>query len=136
MTDSVPAPQAIAAALEERVFGQRLAVREIAVALAKKLAGLAAGNVLLIGPSGTGKTTVMRAVESFLASSPDLARRSTLIRVHANILAQEADEGAPGERLLHRLLARAREQLGEKTAGATDSPADDIERLLPDVTDV
>ncbi len=94
------------------MFGQDLAIREIAVALSKKLAGLAAGNVLLIGPSGSGKTTAMRAVEWFLSSSPALAQRSTLVRVHANILAQEADQGAPGERLLHRLLARAEEQLG------------------------
>lgn len=95
------------------MFGQQLAVHEVSVAISKKLAGLAAGNVLLIGPSGTGKTTVMRAVESFLASDPALALRSTLIRVHANILAQEADEGTPGERLLHRLFDRAKEQLGD-----------------------
>lgn len=119
MSESVPSPSEIASALEKRVLGQRLAVREIAVAMSKKLAELPAGNVLLIGPSGSGKTTVMRAVESFLAADPGLERRSTLIRVHANILAQEADEGAPGERLLHRLLERAREQLGE-TASVDD----------------
>jgi ATP-dependent Clp protease ATP-binding subunit ClpX len=109
---STPSPQEIAGVLEKSVFGQQPAVREISVALSKKLAGLSAGNVLLIGPSGSGKTTVMRAVESLLASDPALAMRSTLIRVHANILAQEADQGAPGERLLHRLMARAQEQLG------------------------
>ncbi len=109
---SVPSPREIASALEASVFGQRLAVREISVALSKKLAGIAAGNVLLIGPSGSGKTTLMRAVESYLDSDPALARRSTVIRVHANILGQEADEGAPGERLLQRLLARAQKQLG------------------------
>lgn len=113
MTDSVPTPREIATALEDYVFGQRVAVHEVAVAISKKLAGLPAGNVLLIGPSGSGKTTAMRAVESFLSSDASLAQRSTLIRVHANILAQEADEGTPGERLLHRLLQRAREQLGD-----------------------
>ena len=116
LNDSVPSPRDIASALQARVFGQRLAVREIAVAISKKLAGLSAGNVLLIGPSGTGKTTVMRAVESFLSSDPRLAQRSTLVRVHANILAQEAEEGAPGEGLLHRLMARAAEQLGSDGA--------------------
>ena len=108
----IRSPREIASALEARVFGQQLAVREVSVALSKKLAGIPAGNVLLIGPSGTGKTTVMRAVESYLAGDPELARRSTLIRVHANILAHDAEEGAAGERLLHRLLARAREQVG------------------------
>ena len=98
LSDSLPAPAQIFSALETRVFGQRLAVREISVAIAKKLAGLPAGNVLLIGPSGSGKTTVMRAVESYLASDPALASRSTLIRVHANILAQRVAHA--GRRLL------------------------------------
>ena len=110
---SVPSPRDIASVLEASVFGQRLAVREIAVALSKKLAGIATGNVLLIGPSGSGKTTLMRAVESYLGSDPVLAKRSTVIRVHANILTQDAEAGAAGERLLHRLLARARDQLGK-----------------------
>jgi ATP-dependent Clp protease ATP-binding subunit ClpX len=112
----IRSPKEIAADLEARVFGQPLAVREVSVALSKKLAGIPAGNVLLIGPSGTGKTTLMRAVESFLADDPVLAKRSTLIRVHANILAHDAEQGAAGERLLERLLARAREQTGGDAA--------------------
>lgn len=107
---TVRSPSEIARVIDERVFGQRPAVREVAVALAKKLAGAQAGNVLLIGPSGTGKTTVMRAVEAYLAADPELARRSTLIRVHANILAHDAEQGAAGERLLLRLLEKARER--------------------------
>jgi ATP-dependent Clp protease ATP-binding subunit ClpA len=58
-----PAPTEIAAALVQRVMGQEEAVREMSVALAKKLAGLRVGNILMIGSSGTGKTTLMRAVE-------------------------------------------------------------------------
>ena len=109
---AVPAPAKIAAALSKRVFGQQEAIREVAVALAKKLANLRVGNILLIGSSGSGKTTLMRAVEELLASSPALAIRSTLVRIHANILGEEAQQGRVGERLLHRLLERAREQLG------------------------
>ena len=109
---AVPPPVKIAAALARRVFGQPEAVREISVALAKKLANLRVGNVLLIGSSGSGKTTLMRAVEELLASSPALALRSTAVRVHANLLGEEAGEGRAGETLLHRLLQRAREQLG------------------------
>ncbi len=116
-----PAPAQIAAALEKRVIGQKEAVRELAVALAKKLAGLSVGNVLLIGSSGSGKTTLMRAVEELLASNPALALRSTVVRVHANVLGEEAQQGRPGEKLLTRLLERAREQLG---------PEASLERLL------
>ena len=118
MSNSNPLPTDIAAALRRQVIGQEAAVREIAIALAKKLAGLPAGNVLLIGSSGTGKTTLMRAVEGYLASEPRLADRSTLVRVHANILAQESEEGRAGGALLRRLLDRAREQLGGEASRA------------------
>ncbi len=113
----VPAPKEIAQALERRVLGQQQAVREMAIALSKKLAGLPTGNILLVGSSGTGKTTLMRAVERYLAADPTLAHRSTLIRVHANVLA--ATEGPPGEALLVRLLDRAREQLGAQASTET-----------------
>lgn len=107
-----PDPTEIAAALSRRVLGQGEAVRAMAVALAKHLAGLRVGNILMIGSSGTGKTTLMRAVESYLAGEPSLAGRSAVIRIHANVLGEEAQRGRPGELVLGRLLDRAREQLG------------------------
>jgi hypothetical protein len=112
MTQATPSAAQIADALRQRVIGQEEAVREISIALAKKLANLSTGNVLLIGSSGTGKTTVMRAVEDYLASNPVLADRSTLVRVHANILAEHSAGGRAGGALLRRILDRAREQLG------------------------
>ncbi len=105
-------PLTIAAALSKRVMGQEQAVHEMAIALAKQLAGLRVGNILMIGSSGTGKTTLMRAVESYLAADPVLAGRSAVVRIHANVLGEEAERGRPGEAVLGRLLARAREQLG------------------------
>lgn len=118
---SPPSPAQIAKALEKRVVGQPDAVREMSVALAKKTAGLKVGNILLIGSSGSGKTTLMRAVEELLAANPALASRSTLVRIHANVLGEEAEQGHPGEKLLRRLLERAREQLGDEAP---------IERML------
>ncbi len=112
MKITVPAPPVIAAALQQKVIGQSAAVREMSIALAKKLAGLRVGNILMIGSSGTGKTTLMRAVESYLAADPALAARSTVVRIHANVLGEEAQAGRPGEAVLRRLLERAREQLG------------------------
>jgi len=120
-----PAPTQIAAALEKRIIGQKEAVREMSVALAKKLAGLNVGNILMIGSSGSGKTTLMGAVEELLASNPALASRSTVVRVHANVLGEEAELGHPGEKLLMRLLERARQQLG------ADTP---VEKLLEQAT--
>jgi ATP-dependent Clp protease ATP-binding subunit ClpX len=107
-----PDPTAIAAALSRRVMGQEAAVHEMAIALAKQLSGLRVGNILMIGSSGTGKTTLMRAVESYLAADPELASRSAVVRIHANVLGEEAEHGRPGEAVLGRLLTRAREQLG------------------------
>jgi ATP-dependent Clp protease ATP-binding subunit ClpX len=124
-TGSIPSPPQIAEALKRRIVGQELAVREMAVALAKKLANLRVGNILMIGASGSGKTTLMQAVEELLASSPTLALRSTVIRLHANVLGEEAEQGHPGEKLLLRLLERARQQLGP------DTP---VERLIQQAT--
>lgn len=115
MARQIPTPAEIATALASRVIGQGLAVREMAVALSKKLAGLRVGNILLVGSSGTGKTTLMRAVEAYLAADPERAVGSTVVRMHANVLGEEAERGRPGEAVLTRLLERAREQLGPET---------------------
>jgi ATP-dependent Clp protease ATP-binding subunit ClpX len=120
-----PSPAQIAAALEKRVVGQKDAVREMSIALAKKVARLKVGNILLIGSSGSGKTTLMRAVEDLLAANPALALRSTVVRIHANVLGEEAEQWHPGEKLLRRLLERAREQLGADA---------DLERLIEQAT--
>ena len=125
MAAAPPSPAQIAKALETRVVGQKDAVREMSVALSKKLAGLRVGNILLIGSSGSGKTTLMRAVEDLLAANPALASRSTVVRIHANVLGEEAEQGHPGEKLLRRLLERAREQLGDQAP---------IEKLLEQAT--
>lgn len=110
---TLPTAKSIADSLDQRVIGQRAAVDEMAIALAKKLAGLPVGNVLLIGSSGTGKTTLMRAVEHYLASRDDLALKPVVVRMHANVLGEEARRGRPGEAVLRRLLDEARDRLGE-----------------------
>jgi ATP-dependent Clp protease ATP-binding subunit ClpX len=112
----VPSPAEIAEALDKRVIGQAGAVQEMAIALSKKLAGLGTGNILMVGSSGTGKTTLMRAVEGYLAADPRLTHRSAIVRLHANVLGEEAEAGRPGALVLRRLLERAREQLGAQAA--------------------
>jgi len=79
-TLNAPDPATIAGALSRRILGQDEAIREMAVALSKQIAGLRVGNILMVGSSGTGKTTLMRGVESYLASDPVLKARSTVIR--------------------------------------------------------
>ena len=120
---TTPSPREVAQALSRRVIGQAEAVQEMAVGLAKKLAGVRTGHILMIGSSGTGKTTLMRAVEEYLEENPHLAMRSTVVRMHANVLGEEAERGRPGEAVLWRLLERARQQLGHATP-----PAEILER--------
>ncbi len=109
---TAPDPLAIADALRRRVIGQEPAVREMAIALSKHLAGLTTGNILMIGSSGTGKTTLMRAVEGFLEEHEEQAARVTVVRLHANVLAEEARRGRPGQAVIERLLERVRERMG------------------------
>jgi ATP-dependent Clp protease ATP-binding subunit ClpX len=130
MSAKNPAPIEIARALAQRVIGQRGAVKEMAVALAKHLAGLTTGNILLIGSSGTGKTTLMRAVETYLASAEELATNSTVVRFHAKVLADEAERGRPGEVVLRRLLERARDQLDPPEGTGVEATGDAYRQKL------
>lgn len=122
-TRTVPDPLRIAEALRARVIGQEPAVKEMAIALSKHLAGLSTGNILMIGSSGTGKTTLMRAVEGFLEAQEDPSRLPVVVRLHANVLAEEARRGRPGEAVVERLLERAREKLGPKEVAREGAPA-------------
>ena len=54
-------PPAIYEALNHEVIGQSGALREVSVALYKHLIGHKTGNIMMIGGSGTGKTTIMKA---------------------------------------------------------------------------
>ena len=63
----------------------------------------------------------MRAVETLLAANPALPSRSTVVRVHANVLGEEAEQGQPGEKLL-RAAARARAPAA-RPGGAPGTPA-------------
>ena len=87
-------------------------MREMSIALYKKLRGLGSGNIMLIGSSGTGKTTLMRAVEEYLATRDELVARAPVIRIHAKVLAEESEQSRAGEGVLRRLLERAREVAG------------------------
>jgi ATP-dependent Clp protease ATP-binding subunit ClpX len=107
-------PRDIFEELRKSVVGQDEAIREISVALVKHLVGHPAPNILLIGNSGSGKTTLMRAVESFLAQTPDLGTYANVIRLNANVLAEERQ--GYGKAVLGRLYQNAKKMLG---VGAT-----------------
>src|SRR4051812_26079008 len=111
LMDSFPLrPREVFDALSKTVVGQDEAIRELSVAIVKHLVGHPAPNMLLIGNSGSGKTTLMRAVEQFLASRPELSHSANVIRINANVLAEEHQ--GYGRAVLGRLFANARVLLG------------------------
>src|SRR5712691_6732919 len=103
-------PKEVFEELRKTVVGQDDAIREISVALVKHMDGHPAPNILLVGNSGSGKTTLMRAVEQFLAERADLAEYANLIRINANVLAEERQ--GYGRAVLARLFANARKIFG------------------------
>jgi ATP-dependent Clp protease ATP-binding subunit ClpX len=103
-------PREVFDVLRKVVVGQDEAIRELSVALVKHLVGHPAPNILMIGNSGSGKTTLMRAIEQFLASRPAFAEYANVIRINANVLAEEHQ--GYGRAVLGRLLENARRLFG------------------------
>ena len=60
--------------LKRHVIGQEEVLRFVSVAIFKHLQGEKYGNLLLIGNSGTGKTTIMRAIERLYEAHEELSR--------------------------------------------------------------
>ncbi len=106
-------PTSIYQALQAEVIGQDKALHEMAVAIYKHLISHSVGNVLLIGNSGTGKTTIMRAVENFFATA-GYEKYSTIIRVNANLVADLAMKGAQTSVVMDRLAREAARVLGTR----------------------
>ena len=110
MSDFPLRPRDIFDELRKTVVGQDDAIRELSVALVKHLVGQPAPNILLIGNSGTGKTTLMKAIEQFLGSHPATGAFANVVRMNANVLAEEHQ--GYGRAVLGRLYQNAKAKLG------------------------
>ena len=117
-------PPEIYEKLKSHVIGQGPAVREVSVALYKHLVGHSAGTILRIGGSGTGKTTIMRAVETLLKASPEFADFGTVVRMNANLLADLASRGMQSTVVLEKLAQEARARVGDK------APVERVKRCI------
>jgi len=109
-------PVQICESLRRDVIGQDRALHDMAVAIYKHLIEHSTGNVLMIGNSGTGKTTIMKAVERFFAEAAGNAKFSTIIRINANLVADLAHRGQQSNVVMDRLALRAAELLGERAS--------------------
>ena len=96
-------PPQISELLKPDVIGQNAAVKEVSVALYKHLIGHRTGNVLMIGGSGTGKTTIMRSVETLLRTGDKFKDYGTVVRINANLLADLASRGQQSSVVLEKL---------------------------------
>lgn len=113
-----PMPRHIFTFLTRRVLGQEDVLRKLAVALYKHVNGIRGGNVLLMGNSGTGKTTVMKTVRDFYHEVEGLADYRTMVIMNANTLVDEEGVINTG-RIFTTLETVARQQLGPTVDGET-----------------
>ncbi|WP_075354480.1 AAA family ATPase [Desulfovibrio sp. DV] len=104
--------------LAARVLGQEELLRRISVSLYKHIHGLPAPNVLLIGNSGTGKTTLMQAVAAFYDAHPELDRFRVMLIINANTLSPEVEGEDRTTRLFRKLEARAKVAFGAELSAA------------------
>ncbi len=88
MTD-LPLPREIYKFLTSKTLGQEEVLRKVAVAIYKHINGLRAGNILLIGNSGTGKTTIMNTIQKFYEQHPALKKYRAMTIMNANMLGGE-----------------------------------------------
>ena len=96
----LPLPREIHKFLSSKTLGQEDVLRKVAVAIYKHINGLKAGNILLIGNSGTGKTTIMNTIQKFYHQHNELKKYRAMSIMNANMLAGEE----AGDVNLNRLL--------------------------------
>lgn len=105
-------PPDILSALREGVLGQDRALRFVSVAIHKHILGKVSGNLLLIGSSGTGKTTIMNRIQNLYDSTPGLEPFRAVTILNANLLVDpERTEFRP-DRIFSAIEQRARVLLG------------------------
>ncbi len=104
--------------LRRGVLGQDRALRFAAVAIYKHTGSGSSGNVLLIGNSGTGKTTIMNSIQRLYGSIPEYRPYRVMAILNANVLVDSERTEFRGERLLAAVEQRARELLGPQPTAA------------------
>jgi len=111
-------PPVIFEELQHGVLGQDRALRFVSVAIYKHTTGKVPGNLLMIGNSGTGKTTIMNNIQRLYNEVPEYRPFRAVTIINANLLVD-------GDRLEFRpdRLLAAVEQRARAIAGKEPSPA-------------
>jgi ATP-dependent Clp protease ATP-binding subunit ClpX len=107
------APPKIFEELHKGVLGQNTALRYVAVAVYKHTTGKVPGNLLLIGNSGTGKTTIMNNIQRMYHDVAEYRPFRAMTIINANLLVDSERMEFQPVRLLEAVEQRARALVGE-----------------------
>ncbi|MGD9253545.1 MAG: AAA family ATPase [Holophagae bacterium] len=107
-------PPMIFEELQKGVLGQNGALRYVSVAVYKHTTGKVPGNILLIGNSGTGKTTIMNNIQRMYHDVAEYRPFRAMTILNANLLVDAERLEFQPSRLLEAVEQRARALLGEK----------------------
>ncbi len=100
--------------LKHGVLGQDKALRFVAVAIFKHTTGKVPGNLLMVGNSGTGKTTVMNNIQRLYNEVPEYGPFRAVTIINANLLVDSDRMEFRPDRLLKAVEQRARSMVGER----------------------
>ncbi len=120
-------PHHIYSFLADRVLGQEAALKVVAVAVYKHINRIRGARVLMIGNSGTGKTTLMNALQAFYRSTPELSRHAAMTIMNARTILDDEGE-ADTFRILKALETDVAAILGE------DRPPAQVRALMENAT--
>jgi len=109
--ESITPPQ-ILEELKSGVLGQDAALKFVSVAIYKHTTGKVPGNIILIGNSGTGKTTIMNNIQRLYNELPEYAPFRSIAIINANLLVDSDRMEFRPERLLTAVEQRARSVIG------------------------
>lgn len=107
-------PPEIYSEMKRGVLGQNKALRFVAVAIYKHTTGAATGNLLMIGNSGTGKTTIMNNIQRLYHDVPEYRPFRAVTILNANLLVDVDRLEFQPERLFQAVEQRARAICSEK----------------------
>ncbi|MCU0304471.1 MAG: AAA family ATPase [Thermoanaerobaculales bacterium] len=111
-------PPEIFSELEKGVLGQGAALRYASVAVYKHTTGKVPGNILLIGNSGTGKTTIMNNIQRMYHEVAEYRPFRAMTIINANLLVDAERLEFQPARLLTAVEQRARALVGERPTAA------------------
>ncbi len=107
-------PPQIFVELNKGVLGQNTALRFASVAVYKHTTGKVPGNILLVGNSGTGKTTIMNNIQRMYHDVPEYRPFRAMTIINANLLVDAERMEFQPSRLMEAVEQRARVLAGPK----------------------